>query len=79
MTRLWEFSTPDAHSVWRVAKDDLDAVFQGIQTTFSTVRMEDKPIESPAALVSYLVTWIIDHRSLQEWPKKTVLALWRQT
>ena len=68
---------PHAHCVWRVATDDLDAVFQGIQTKFSTVWMEDKPIENPAALVNYLVTWIIDHRSLQEWPKRAVLALWR--
>jgi len=68
---------PHAHCVWRVASGDLDDVFQGIQTKFSTVWMDDKPIENPAALVNYVVTWIIDHRSLQDWPKKAVLALWR--
>jgi hypothetical protein len=68
---------PHAHCVWRVATDDLDAVFQGVQTKFSTVWMEDKPIKNPAALVNYVVTWIIDHRALQDWPKDALLALWR--
>jgi hypothetical protein len=68
---------PHAHCVWRVATDDLDAVFQGIQTKFSTIWMDKKRIRNPAALVNYILTWIIDHRSLQDWPKKAVLALWR--
>jgi len=68
---------PHAHCVWRVATDDLDAVFKGIQTKFSTIWMDRKRIRNAAALVNYILTWIIDHRALQDWPKKAVLALWR--
>lgn len=68
---------PHAHCVWRVATDDLDAVFHGIQTKFSTIWMDKKRIRNAAALVNYILTWIIDHRALQDWPKKAVLALWR--
>jgi hypothetical protein len=68
---------PHAHCVWRVATGDLDTVFQGIQTKFSKVWMDDTPIRNAAALVNYLMSWIIDHRALQNWPKKAVLALWR--
>jgi hypothetical protein len=39
--------------------------------------MDDTPIRNAAALVNYLMSWIIDHRALQNWPKKAVLALWR--
>jgi hypothetical protein len=68
---------PHAHCVWRVATDDLDAVFKGIQTKFSTIWMDKKRIRNAAALVNYILTWIIDHRALQNWPKSAVLALWR--
>jgi hypothetical protein len=66
-----------AHCMWRVSSDNMDAVFQGVQTKFSTVWAEEEPIRNPAALANYLLTWVLDHRGLQDWPRDAVLALWR--
>jgi len=65
-----------AHCVWRVSSDNVDAVFQGVQTKFSTVWMDTKRIRKPAALVNYLVTWVVDHRQLPDWPDDAIRALW---
>jgi hypothetical protein len=66
-----------AHCVWRVSPTNVDAVYKGIQTKFSTVWMDKKRIRNPAALVNYLVTWVVDHRQLPDWPDDALLALWR--
>ena len=65
-----------AHCIWRVSQTNVDAVYKGVQTKFSTVWMDSKRIRSPAALVNYLVTWVIDHRQLPDWPDDALLALW---
>lgn len=66
-----------AHCIWRVSPTNVDAVYKGIQTKFSTVWMDSKRIRKPAALVNYLVTWVVDHRQLPDWPDDALLALWR--
>jgi hypothetical protein len=64
------------HCLWLIAADDLDTVWKGIQTKFSTVWMEPEKIDNPAALANYVLTWIIDHREAQDWPDEAVKALW---
>lgn len=66
-----------AHCIWRVRSTNVDAVHMGIQTKFSTVWMDSKRIRNPASLVNYLVSWVVDHRQLPDWPKDAILALWR--
>jgi hypothetical protein len=64
------------HCLWLITQDDLDTVWKGIQTKFSTVWMEPEKIHNPAALANYVLTWIVDHREAQDWPDEAVKALW---
>lgn len=63
------------HCLWLITDENLDAVLKGIQTKFSTTWLDEK-IRKPGALVNYLVSWVIDHRALQKWPDKALLAVW---
>jgi hypothetical protein len=63
------------HCLWLITDGNLDAVLKGIQTKFSTTRLDEK-IRNPGALVNYLVSWVIDHRALQKWPDTALLAVW---
>lgn len=64
------------HCLWLIATDDLDAVWRGIQTKFSTVWMDTKEIRQPQALANYVLSWIVDHREALDWPDEAVKALW---
>ena len=66
MTRLWEFSTPMPIVSGGLPRMTSTPSSRAYRRSSRRSGWTDKPIENPAALVNYSVTWIIDHRSLQE-------------
>ena len=64
------------HCMWLVEKEHIDPVLKGIQTKFSTTWREEKKIRRPGALANYIVSWVLDHRAMQKWPRHALLAVW---
>lgn len=67
------------HAVWRVAPAHMDAVFKAIQTKFSTTWISTERIRKPAALINYLASGVIDHRTIASWSNEALLAVWSLT
>jgi hypothetical protein len=65
------------HCAWRLVPTVLDKVLAEIHPHFSTTWIEGEKIRTPAALVNYFFTWVIDHRSLQQWPDAALHAVWK--
>lgn len=70
---LWDVH---AHCIWRITSENMEDVQRGIQTKFSKIWYEKKPISNPAAIVNYITQWIIDHRALQCWPDQALKEVW---
>lgn len=70
---LWDVH---AHCVWRVKPENMEDVQRKIQTKFSKIWHDKKPVENPAALVNYITQWVIDHRALKDWPDQALKEVW---
>lgn len=64
------------HAIWRVAPKHMDDVQRGIQTKFSTTWMSTERIRKPGALMNYVCSGVVDHRSLCSWSDAAFLAVW---
>lgn len=65
-----------AHCLWQVQPTDLDAVWKVVGHRFSDAWREEDRIRNASALANYTLTWVVDHRSLENWSDECLLELW---